>query len=132
MTELNIKFDKRYELIFGLQFTVGKKNHYDFPWIKKQATDYEEEFYAMAQKYISKEFESYILKGGLGYYEGCCKLASAITDTYEIQSTQEMGKLGVNVEKLSNWLKDFVEKSNYESFFQEHQEYYKKVKQDLE
>ncbi len=31
MEQLIINFDKRYELIFGLLYTVAKKNNKDFP-----------------------------------------------------------------------------------------------------
>ena len=133
---MTIKFDKRYELIFGLLYTVGKKNHHDFPWIKEQNKSYEQEFYEMAQKFITHSFEEYILNGGLSYYEGCCQLASAINDNYEIIPTPKINTLDqrqeINIKRLSDWLKEFAKKSHYEEFWQNHHPYYEKVKKELE
>lgn len=134
--EMTIKFDKRYELIFGLLYTVGKKNRHDFPWIKEQNKSYEQEFYEMAQKFITHSFEEYILNGGLSYYEGCCQLASAINDNYEIIPTPKINTLDqrqeINIKRLSDWLQEFAKKSHYEEFWQNHQPYYEKVKKELE
>lgn len=135
--KMTIKFDKRYELIFGLLYAVGKKNNHDFPWIKEQNTRYEQDFYDMAQNYISRDLEEYILKGGLCYYDKCCMIASAITENYEVTYNNDINRIqqsyqSVDNKKLSLYLKEFVQSSSYENFWQKHQPYYEKVKKELE
>ena len=125
----NIKFDKRMELIFGLQYYVTRKYGVNFPWIDNKQSEYTNKFYDFCDKNISKEFVDYIISGGLGCYDVCITIAFHIDENYNIVDRDNfeeriLNDKNIDINKLESLLKDFSEKSNYEDFFKSNEEYY--------
>ena len=124
-----VRFDKRLELIFGLQYYVVRKYGVNFPWICENYKEYNDKFYELCDKNISEELVEYILDGGLESYNRCVDLALHIDYNYNIVNRQTLDDQllknpNVDLDKAERLFKEFVEKSNYEGFFKSNEEYY--------
>lgn len=119
---ISIRFDKRLDLIFGLLYSVDKDNNCNFNWVASMYPEFDEAFYTIYKKGITKEFETYILKGGLDSYNRTVSIAFSLSDNYEIVKNFEIEKIitrnsNFNPKQLSKFLQQFVEKSGYEHFY---------------
>lgn len=128
-SKLNVEFDKRLELIFGLQYCVARKYNTNFDWIRENNKEYNDKFYEMYKNAITKEFEDYILNGGLESYNRCVELAFHLDKDYNFINIENIDNQilkykKVNFEILENHLKEFVKKSNYEQFYESNKDYY--------
>ena len=119
---MNITFDKRLDLIFGLIYSASKDNNYNFRWAADMNPEYDEKFYQIYKKGITSEFENYIVSGGLDSYTRCVSIALSLNENYEVVENRDIQQIYsrnsiFNSEKLSAYLKEFVEKSHYEEFY---------------
>lgn len=140
---MNIEYDKRLELIFGLQYVVSKKNNLsNYSWLNIvklppylngpyiSYKNYDEEFYGMAINNISKDFEVFIINNGFGTYHKTAELALSLDNEYNLHNNG-VNKTKQELETISNYIKDFVEKSNYEEFYKNHKNYYDEIKKQF-
>ena len=77
-----VAFDKRLELIYGLQYYVSRKYNVKFYWIKENYKEYNAKFYEMCDGVITEQFEKYILNGGLDSYNRCIDIAFHLDENY--------------------------------------------------
>lgn len=80
------------------------------------------DFIYCIKKCITKEFENYIINGGLDSYDRTVRIAFSLNDDYEVVMNDEIKKIARDNKsfdcfKLSLFLKEFVEKMNYEDFY---------------
>ena len=123
---INITFDKRLELIYGLQYAIKKKYNLPLYWIEETNREYDEKFLEIYDKGITKEFEEYMLNNGLDSYERCVEIALSLDENYNIISNSKIDSIknynkNFNERLLSKYLKEFVLRSNYEDFFKSNQ-----------
>ena len=126
------RFDKRLELIFGLQYYIKRKYNVQFEWILENHKEYNDKFYNLCENYISKEFEDYIINGGLHSYNRCVDLALHMDDEFNIIDKdtldyQLLNSNKVDIDKIEQFIKEFVSKSSYNDFFSSNNGYYKSV-----
>lgn len=119
---INVKFDKRFDLIFGLMYSVNKDHNCGFYWVGSFYPEYDDAFYEIYKKGITPEFEQYIKNGGLNSYNRSISIANSLNEQYEVIVNSDIQSLqkrpNFDAIKLSNYLKEFVEKSGYEKFYE--------------
>lgn len=124
---MNVDFDKRLELIFGLHYSIEKKYNINSGWIKENNQEYNKEFYELYRKSITPEFEKYIIKGGLGRAEESVNIALHLNQNYGFNDYNFINDPNVNLHELATHLKVFVNKSKFEEFFENHKSYYRDI-----
>lgn len=129
---ININFDKRLELIFGLQYCVFKDNNIEYDIFSENNKNYCEEFYRMYKYNASRELIDYIKNGGFDTYNRTVEIVNSLDENYSINEDENIKNIIKNnrnfdKNKLELLLKDFVTESNYEKFYEEHKEYYNEV-----
>lgn len=129
---IKIGFDKRLELIFGLQYSVFRDYniHYILSYMNNEK--YCTEFYNLYKKHCSKELIDYIRNGGLDTFNRTLEIVLSIDNEYNVvknEYTLQRKKNNKNFDsdRLSKLLKDFVQSANFEEFYNAHIRYYKKV-----
>lgn len=133
---MEIGFDKRIELLYGLQYCVEKdqpKTLYpggDF--FNDTLPSYTDAFYQKYKKFASEELINYIKQGGLDTYDRTIWIGLALDDSYRMVVSDEIRTIqrrnpNFSVEQLERLLQDFVKKSEYESFYEEQQEVLNRV-----
>ena len=123
------KFDKRLELLFGLQYYIKRKYGVQFDWICENYKEYNDKFYDLCDENISKEFEDYILNGGLQSYGRCADIALHMDDNYNIIERDTLDEVllndeNVNINKLEVYIREFVKSTNYDEFIKSNDDYY--------
>ena len=73
------------------------------------------------------DFEKYILDGGLDSYNRAVEIGLSLNDNYQIIKNDlisdiEKRNKNFNLEKLSKYLSEFVEKSKYDKFYNDKKE----------
>lgn len=126
---VEIKFDKRLELILGLQYCVNKEYDMDFQWITKDENVYYNEFYNLYTKYAVDELKEYVKNGGFDSFSRTIELALSLNDNYQLETNPKIEKIvnsnsNLNLSKINDLLFGFVKDSNYDKFFLKNQEYY--------
>ncbi len=127
---MNIDFDKRLELIFGLQYCVFKDNKEGYNIFFETNKEYCNDFLALFNKYASKELIDYIKLGGFDTFDRTASIALLLDENYNLDN--KINNICVNKnfnkEKLEVLIKEFVKNSNYEEFYNDHKNYYEEVK----
>lgn len=129
---IKIDFDKRLELIFGLQYSVFREYNVDYMLTYTNNEKYCNEFYNLYKKYCSKELIDYIRNGGLDTFNRTLEIALSIDTEYNIVENDYIIQRRKNNKKfdsyrLSKLLKEFVQSASFDEFYNNHIEYYKKV-----
>lgn len=129
---LNISFDKRLELIFGLQYCVFKDNNIEYDMLLENNENYCKDFYKLYKDNASEELINYIKNGGFDTYNRTAEIANSLDENYNIKEDENIKKIIKNNKnfdknKLELLLKDFVINSNYKKFYDEHSKYYNEV-----
>lgn len=130
---MNVCFDRRTELIFGIQYCFNR----DYPEIIYPGTcfffdsmpSYCDRFYQMYGKGITPEFEEYIRSGGLDSYGRTVDIVLSMNSDYQVSDTPEVRAIAkanplFNLEKLNAFLKEFTDKAEYEGFCDLNQQVY--------
>ncbi len=123
------KFNKKIELLFGLQYCASRHRNTNFDWIYENNKEYCDKFYELYLNNITKEFEDYIISGGLDGYNRVVTLGLHLDDNYCFFNKDSMDKQllnnpNVNLSLIEKYLKEFVNKSNYDKFFNSNKDYY--------
>ena len=128
---IDIGFDKRLELLFGLRYCIfnNEINNYEFQTTNK---DYCNEFYELFKKYSSKELVEFIKNGGFDTFNRTAEIAFSLDDSYNIISNDFIRKIKeknnvFDINKITILLNDFVQKSGYEEFYLNHKSYYDEI-----
>ena len=129
---INISFDKRIELLFGLQYCLVKEGLMDYDSTVMTNKEYCDDFYNMYKKYANEEFIDYIKNGGFDTYNRTLELAFSLDKNYNIIDNEYTDKIeknnsNFNKEKFNRLVNEFVIKSGYEEFYLSHKPYYDKV-----
>lgn len=129
---INISFDKRLELLFGIQYCVFKDNNIKQDMFQENNKQYCEEFYNLYKDNISEELIEYVRNGGLDTYNRTADISDSLDENYKIRENVKIKKISLrnknfNKDILEHLLKEFVVKSNYEKFFEDHKNYYEKI-----
>ena len=119
---MNIEFDKRINLILGLQCYVNNKYNCEWPWVRSTYPKYDDEFLKLCDNYLSNEFEEYIKNGGLDSYSRTIRIALSLNDKYEVTDNDNIKQIKkmneqFNSNLLSKYLQEFVNNSNYDLFY---------------
>lgn len=120
---MNIRFDKKIELFLGLLYSINLDyNIGPTGYFKETIPSYCKDFYSLYKKYASDELIDYIKNGGMDTYNRTVEIAISLDDHYAIIETDEIKNiektnLFFNREILERLIKEFVEKSSYEKFF---------------
>lgn len=133
---MSIEFDKRLELIYGLLYTVDKNlnnNLYKGLFVEELPT-YSSEMYNLCKNNMSEELVNYIKEYGISLdYNQAAYLALSLDDNYNIIENDSLKEKVINnnqnynKEKIERLLKEFVFKSNYEEFFNNHKALYDNI-----
>jgi len=130
---MNIEFDKRLELLYGLIYSVNRDmNNQLHPGLfVEELPNYNNEFYKLYKENASDELIEYIKNNGInGNWNQPCYIALSLDENYNIIGNdllnKEVIKENVNFdkEKVERLIKEFVLKSNYEEFFNSHKSLY--------
>lgn len=133
---MNIGFDKRLELIYGILYCVNKdlNNELHKGLFIEEMPKYCNEFYEMYKKGISDEFKKYIINYGMsGSWEIPAVIALSLDENYNIIENEYLNLYvkknmpNYNKEELEKNLKKFVMKSNYEKFYTNHNLFYSNI-----
>ena len=123
---MNVSFDKRLELIFGLNYCVFRKHNIESNWVGQNDKVYNDKFYEMFEKGITPLLETFVLRGGFSERNICADIALHLDDDYNFINTDELNRK-YNYQMLSELIKDFVAKSNYEDFYEKNKDYYESL-----
>ena len=127
---INIDFDKRLELIFGLQYCVFKDNKEGYNIFFETNKEYCNDFLNMFNMHASEELINYIKSGGFDTYDRTASIALLLDEKYFLN--EKIKNICVNPsfnkEKLEVLLQKFVKDSNYEEFYNNHKSYYEELK----
>ena len=128
---MKIEFDKRLELIYGLLYCVDKDYQTGPNGLYKTELDsYCKEFYDMYKKGVDKELIDYIRNYGFGTYGQTAEIALCLDNDYNLKidnNIKEMNNPNFDKDKIEILLKRFVENSNYEQFYEKHQNLYNNI-----
>ena len=129
---MDISFDKRLELLFGLQYCVFKDNNIKQDIFQENNKQYCEEFYNLYKNNASEELIEYIKNGGLDTYNRTVDISDSLDENYKIIENEKIKKISsnnknFNKDKLDMLLNEFIVKSNYEKFYENHKCYYNQV-----
>ncbi len=133
---MNINFDKRLELIYGILYCVNKdlNNELFSGLFKDELPNYNKEFYTMYKKGITEEFIDFIKNYGLASnWNQPAFIALSLDENYNIVENKELRENVAlkndkfNKEKLERLLKEFVVNSNYEDFYNNHKFFYDNI-----
>lgn len=119
---IDVSFDRRFDLILGLIYCVDKDNDCKFSWVRSTYPLFDDAFYDLYKNNFNYELELYIKNGGFGYYEECLIIANSLDNNYEViindqlQSVLDRNK-NVDISMISKLLNSFVDKSNYDEFY---------------
>ena len=133
---MEIGFDKRIELLYGLQYCVEK----DYPqtlypeggFFNDTLPSYMDAFYQKYKRHASEELINYIRMGGFDTYDRTIRIGLALDDSYGVVISEEIRAIQrrnpyFSVEQMERLLQDFVKKSEYESFWEEQQDILNRV-----
>lgn len=123
---MEIKYDKRIDLILGLIYSVNNENNCNFNWVTSMMREYGEEFYELYKKNITPEFKEYIMNFGLDSYDRCIYIALSLNENYEIENNKDIEEIvkynqNFNSKDLSKFIKEFVDKIDYENLFRKYE-----------
>lgn len=130
---MKIYYDKRVELIFGLFYSAYKERYvpenYGKYFFIESDFDYYRDFFILYQNNVSKELKEYIKQMGLDTYERTLHIALSLNENYKVIEDFYIKKIRENnknfdANKLSFFLRQFVEKADFDNFFNEHQIFY--------
>lgn len=133
---MNIEFDKRLELMYGLLYCVNKDmNNELHPGLcVEELPNYCSEFYNLYKENASEELINYIQSYGMnGNWNQPAYIALSLDDNYNIVENKNFIKEIIeknetfDKSKVERLLKDFVIKSNYEFFYNNHKPFYDKI-----
>lgn len=133
---MKLGFDKRIELLYGLQYCVEKDEpgaiYPGGDFFHDTLPSYTNAFYQKYKKYASKELIEYIKQGGLETYDRTIWIALALDESYRVVISDEIRAIqrrnpNFVVDQLELLLQDFVKKSEYNSFYEEQQEVLSRV-----
>ena len=129
---INISFDKRLELLFGLQYCTFKDNNIKQDIFQENNKQYCEDFYNLYKENASEELIEYIKNGGLDLYNRTVDISDSLDKNYNIIENEKIKKISSNnknfdKDKLNRLLNEFIIKSNYEKFYEDHKSYYDEV-----
>lgn len=125
---VDISFDKRVELLLGLQFCVERDRpnilYPDGNFFCDTLPSYCEAFYELYKKAASEEFVEYIAEGGLDTYNRTIEIAFSLDKFYHIGDTKEIVYIEsrnprFNKSFLQKELCEFVKKADFDGFFDE-------------
>ncbi|MDE7194137.1 MAG: DUF4932 domain-containing protein [Oscillospiraceae bacterium] len=128
---MNITFDKRIELLLGLQYCVERDEpgriYPDGKFFYDTLPSYCEEFYERYEKAADREFKEYIAAGGLDTYNRTIEIAFALDESYHIRDTEEIAHIEKRTPQfnkgfLEEKLREFVKASDFESFWESKRE----------
>jgi hypothetical protein len=133
---MNVEFDKRLELIYGILYCVNKDlNNNLFPGLfKEELPNYCNEFYDMYKSGITEDFIDFIKNYELAndWNQPAC-IALSLDNNYNIIENETLKERVIlkndkfNKEKLEKFLKEFVKNSNYEEFYNNHKVLYENI-----
>lgn len=125
---MEVSFDKRIELLLGLQYCVERDEpnriYPDGNFFYDTLPSYCGEFYARYKKAASKEFTEYIAAGGLDTYNRTIEIALSLDESYHICDTKEIAYIEKRTPQfqkqfLEEKLREFVEAAGFEDFWAE-------------
>ena len=133
---MGIGFDKRLELLYGILYCVNKDmNNTLHPglFIEEMPT-YCNEFYKLYKNGITDEFIELIKNKGINNtWATPAIIALSLDENYNIIENECLLEKVKNSnpyydkEKIERCLKEFVEKSNYEEFYNDHKQFYNNI-----
>ena len=127
---INIDFDKRLELIFGLQYCVLKDTKEGYNIFFETNREYCNDFLYMFDMHASEDLINYIKLGGFDTYDRTASIALLLDEKYCLD--EKINDICIsknfNKKKLEALIQRFVKESNYEEFFKSHKNYYEEVK----
>ena len=127
---INIDFDKRLELIFGLQYCVFKDNKEGYNIFFETNKEYCNDFLNIFNTYASEELINYIKSGGFDTFDRTASIALLLDEKYYLD--KKINDICVNPnfnkEKLEELIQKFVKDSYFQEFYKNHKNYYEEVK----
>ena len=133
---MRIEFDKRLELIYGLLYCVNRdmNNNLHKGLFIEEMPNYNNEFYKIYKENASDELIDYIKNYGInGNWNQPCFIALSMDDNYNIIENESLIKEVINKNdifdknKVERLIKEFVDKSKYEVFYNNHKDFYEKI-----
>ena len=126
---MKINFDKRIELIFGLQYSVFTEYNIEYMLLSTNNKKYCNDFYELYKMFCSDKLKEYIKNGGLDTYNRTLEIALSLDENYNLSNNEyieliEEKNKNFDSKRLSDLLKEFVSVSNYEQFYSNKREYY--------
>lgn len=128
---MEITFDKRIELLLGLQYCVERDKpnriYREGNFFYNTLPSYCEEFYCRYKKAVSNDFIEYIANGGLDTYNRTIEIAFSLDEFYHICDTKEIAYIEKRTPQfnklfLEEKLRKFVEEADFEGFWEEKRE----------
>lgn len=133
---MNIGFDKRLELIYGILYCVNKdlNNELHKGLFIDEMLTYCNDFYEMYKNGTTNEFKDYIMNYGMsGGWATPAVIALSLDENYNIIENDTLNEYiekdikKINKNLLEILLKEFVEKSDYEKFYESHESFYSNI-----
>lgn len=133
---MEITFDKRIELLLGLQYCVERDKpnsiYSEGNFFYDTLPSYCEEFYRRYKKAVSNDLIEYIANGGLDTYNRTIEIAFSLDEFYHICDTKEIAYIEkrtpqFNKQFLEEKLRKFVEEADFEGFWEEKRELLKRA-----
>lgn len=129
---VEIGFDKRLELLFGLQYCVFKDKNIQYDLLDITNSKYYNDFYKVYKKNADSELIEYIENGGFDTYNRTAEIALSLDENYNIVENDYVKTIMKNNTsfhkvQMEQLLKIFVQKSNYEEFYLSHKSYYNQI-----
>lgn len=128
---MNITFDKRIELLLGLQYCAERDEpgriYPDGKFFYDTLPSYCGEFYERYKKAANREFKEYIAAGGLDTYNRTIEIAFSLDENYHICDTEKIAYIEKRTPQfnkgfLEEKLREFVGASDFESFWESKRE----------
>lgn len=128
---MEITFDKRIELLLGLQYCVERDEpnriYPEGNFFYDTLPSYCQEFYERYKRVADKELTEYIAAGGLDTYNRTIEIAFALDESYHIRDTEKIAYIEKRTPQfdrrfLEEKLREFVEAANFEGFWEENRE----------
>lgn len=133
---MNIGFDKRLELLYGIIYCVNKDmdNTLHPGLFIEEMPSYCNEFYEIYKKEINEELIELIKNHGINSsWAAPAIIALSLDEKYNIIENDTLYEMVVknnnyyDKEIIERNIKEFVEKSNYEEFYNNHKQFYNNI-----
>lgn len=136
MKNINVNFDKRMELVFGLLYSEHKLSGFgDNSFFNDSIEPYCSEFVEIYKKHASNELRNYIKNNGFDTYNRIVEIVYSLDDNYNIKQNDYIKNIKLknknfDENKIHNLLINFTNNSDYNNFYNKHYNILKNIKKN--